>query len=84
MAWVAVDRAIRAVEAFHLEGPLDRWRALRARIHEQVCREGFSAERGAFVQSYGGRDLDASLLLLPLYGFLPAGDPRVRSTVAAI
>jgi GH15 family glucan-1,4-alpha-glucosidase len=72
------------VELAGLEGPLDRWRALRREIHEEVCREGFEAERDAFVQFYGSKHLDASLLLIPLVGFLPATDPRVKSTVAAI
>ncbi len=84
MAWVAVDRAVRAVEELGLEGPLDRWRALRAQIHEQVCREGYDADRGAFVQFYGSKHLDASLLTIPLVGFLPAKDPRVRGTIEAI
>jgi len=84
MAWVAVDRAVKAVEGFGLEGPLDRWRALRSTIHAQVCREGFNAERGAFVQYYGSEHLDASLLTMPLVGFLPATDPRVRGTIEAI
>ena len=84
MAWVALDRAIRGIEEFGLSGPLERWRALRSGIHEEVCRKGFAPELGSFVQSYGSRHLDASLLLLPLVGFLPADDPRVRGTVAAI
>ncbi len=84
MAWVALDRAIRGVEGFGLEGPVDRWRALRARIHEQVCREGFDPERGAFTQSYGSKHLDASLLTIPLVGFLPIDDPRVRGTIEAV
>jgi len=84
MAWVAVDRAIRAAEEFGLDGPLEEWRALRTRIHDTVCREGFNAKKGAFVQSYGVDELDASLLLLPLVGFLPAGDPRMRGTIDAI
>ena len=84
MAWVALDRAVKAVELAGLEGPLDRWRALRREIHEEVCREGFDAERDAFVQFYGSKHLDASLLLIPLVGFLPATDPRVKATVAAI
>jgi GH15 family glucan-1,4-alpha-glucosidase len=84
MAWVAVDRAVKSVEHFHVEGPLDHWRQLRAAIHAQVCREGFDPELNSFVQSYGSKDLDASLLLIPLVGFLPASDPRVRGTVAAI
>jgi GH15 family glucan-1,4-alpha-glucosidase len=84
MVWVAVDRAVKAVERFRLEGPLERWRALRATIHDQVCRRGYDAEQNAFVQSYGSKLLDASLLMMPLVGFLPASDPRVRGTVAAI
>jgi GH15 family glucan-1,4-alpha-glucosidase len=84
MAWVAFDRAIKSVEKLGLDGPLDRWRALRARIHDEVCRKGFDAKRGAFVQAYGSDRLDASLLLLPQLGFLPPSDPRVRGTVAAI
>ncbi len=84
MAWVAVDRVIKAVENFKLEGPVDSWRQLRTAIHEQVCRQGFDAELGAFVQSYGSKDLDASLLMIPLVGFLPPSDPRVRGTVEAI
>ena len=84
MAWVAADRMVKAVERFHLEGPVDRWRKLRAKIHDQVCREGFNASKNSFVQYYGGQDLDASLLMIPLVGFLPAGDPRMQGTVAAI
>ena len=84
MAWVAMDRAVGSAEEFGLEGPVARWRAARDAIHEQVCREGFDAGVGAFVQSYGSTRLDASLLMMPLVGFLPADDPRVRGTVAAI
>jgi GH15 family glucan-1,4-alpha-glucosidase len=84
MAWVAFDRAVKAVERFGMDGPADRWRVLRAQVHEDVCRRGYDAERGAFVQSYGSPDLDASLLMMPLVGFLPASDPRMRGTVAAI
>jgi GH15 family glucan-1,4-alpha-glucosidase len=84
MAWVAMDRAVKAVEQFGLQGPVERWRELRDTVHEQVCREGFDPELGAFVQSYGAKELDASLLLIPLVGFLPASDPRVRGTVEAI
>ena len=84
MAWLAMDRAVRAGERFGLEGPIERWRALRAQIHEQVCREGFDPARGAFVQSYGSKHLDASLLIIPLVGFLPIDDPRVRGTIEAI
>jgi GH15 family glucan-1,4-alpha-glucosidase len=84
MAWVALDRAVKAVELARLEGPVDRWRALRREIHDEVCREGFDAERDSFVQFYGSGQVDASLLLIPLVGFLPATDPRVKGTVAAI
>ena len=84
MAWVAMDRAVKAVELFGLEGPADTWRGLRARIHAEVCREGFDAGLGSFVQSYGSTLLDASLLMIPLVGFLPPEDPRVRGTVEAI
>jgi GH15 family glucan-1,4-alpha-glucosidase len=84
MAWVAIDRGIRNAETLNMDGPLDRWRALRARIHDDVCTRGFNRERNAFVQWYGSSQLDASLLLLPTTGFLPASDPRVRGTIAAI
>jgi GH15 family glucan-1,4-alpha-glucosidase len=84
MVWVAVDRAIRGAESFNLPGPLDRWRALRTQIHETVCREGFNPKRNSFVQYFGGETLDASLLLLPLVGFLPPDDPRIRGTVEEI
>ena len=84
MAWVAFDRAIRDVEEFGLRGPADRWRALRDEVHRDVCTKGYDPDRGAFVQYYGGRELDASLLLMPQVGFLPASDPRVAGTVAAI
>ncbi len=84
MAWVAFDRAIKTVETFKVDGPVDRWRALRREIHDEVCRFGFNPDLGAFVQSYGSHQLDASVLLIPLVGFLPPGDRRVQSTVAAI
>jgi GH15 family glucan-1,4-alpha-glucosidase len=84
MAWVALDRAVKAVELAGLDGPVERWRALRREIHDEVCREGYDAERDTFVQSYGDRRLDANLLLIPLVGFLPATDPRMKGTVAAI
>lgn len=84
MAWVAFDRMVRSAEQFGLPAPLDRWRAVRDAIHRQVCEHGFDTARNSFVQSYGAKTLDASLLLIPLVGFLPAGDARVRGTVAAI
>jgi GH15 family glucan-1,4-alpha-glucosidase len=84
MAWVAVDRMIRSAEQFRLKAPLRRWRSLRRRIHQDVIRHGFNRRIGAFVRSYGSQNLDASILLLPLVGFLPASDARVQSTVNAI
>jgi GH15 family glucan-1,4-alpha-glucosidase len=84
MAWVAFDRAIKSVERFGLEGPVDKWRGVRDQIHRQVCDKGFNAGLGAFVQSYESTALDASALLIPLVGFLPPSDPRVKSTVEAI
>ncbi len=85
MAWVAVDRAVRTMEEWPaLEGPLEEWRALRQEIHQEVCDQGFSQTKKAFTQSYGSDDLDASVLMIPLVGFLPATDERVVSTVEAI
>ncbi len=84
MAWVAFDRAVKAVEQLGRPGPSARWRRLRDAIHDEVCREAFDPERGTFTQSYGSRALDASLLLLPLVGFLPPHDPRIVGTVEAI
>ena len=84
MAWVAFDRAVRSIEEFGLGGPLERWRSIRSEIHDEVCARGFDPARNSFVQFFGAATLDASLLLIPLVGFLPADDPRVRSTVAAI
>jgi GH15 family glucan-1,4-alpha-glucosidase len=84
MCWVAFDRAVRMAEENQLDAPLERWRLLRQHIHDDVCRNGFDPARGAFVQAYGTKHLDASLLLLPLVGFLPPDDPRVRGTVEAI
>jgi GH15 family glucan-1,4-alpha-glucosidase len=84
MAWVAFDRAIQAVEAFGLEGPLDQWRRIRATIHEEVCQRAFNTELGSFAQAYDSDLLDASALLIPQVGFLPPDDPRVLGTVAAI
>ena len=84
MTWVAFDRAIRSIEEFGLEGPVDRWREARAAIHRQVCDHGFDPRQNAFVQYFGASALDASLLLIPMVGFLPADDPRVQGTVAAI
>ncbi|WP_456307219.1 glycoside hydrolase family 15 protein [Paeniroseomonas aquatica] len=84
MAWVAFDRAVQSVEHWGLSGPVKRWRGLRARIHEEVCQKGFDPELDSFVQSYGAKHLDASLLLIPQVGFLAPEDPRLRGTLAAI
>jgi len=84
MAWVAFDRAVRTVELHELDGPVDRWRDLRDEIHREVCERGFDSGLGSFTQSYGSTELDASLLLLPLVGFLPAADRRIRGTIEAI
>ncbi len=84
MAWVAFDRSIKAAEQFGLEAPLERWRAARREIHDEVCRSAFNSDLGAFVQSYGSGALDASVLLMPLVGFLPPGDQRMQRTVDAI
>ena len=83
MAWVAIDRAIKTVEQYHVEGPVERWREMRSEIHDQVCEQGFNAAKGSFTQYYGSDQLDASLLMIPLVGFLPANDPRVRGTIEA-
>ncbi len=84
MAWVAFDRAVKLAEEFGLEGPVARWKTLRQEIHDDICSKAFSSDLGAFTQYYGSSTLDASVLLMPLVGFLPASDPRVRGTVAAI
>lgn len=84
MAWVAFDRGVRSAREFKLEAPVQRWCKVRDAIHRQVCARGFDAAQGSFVQSYGAKQLDASLLLIPLVGFLPAADARVRGTLAAV
>jgi GH15 family glucan-1,4-alpha-glucosidase len=84
MTWVAFDRAIKSAEMYNLPAPLERWREVRARIHADVCAHGFDRELNSFVRAYGTQELDASLLLLPAIGFLPADDPRIRGTIAAI
>jgi GH15 family glucan-1,4-alpha-glucosidase len=82
--WVAFDRAIKSAEAFDFEAPLEEWRSLRDTICRDVCEKGFDKELNSFVESYGSKLLDASLLLLPSVGFLPPDDPRVRGTIAAV
>ena len=84
MAWVALDRAVKTVERFGVDGPVAAWRQTREAIHAEVCERGFDPELNAFVQHYGSPELDASLLMIPLVGFLPPADPRVRGTVTAI
>jgi GH15 family glucan-1,4-alpha-glucosidase len=84
MAWLAFDCAIDGYERFGLRGPVDDWRITRDEIHKEVCEKGFNADLGSFVQYYGSKDLDASLLMIPKVGFLPPTDPRVKGTVRAI
>jgi GH15 family glucan-1,4-alpha-glucosidase len=84
LAWVAFDRAVKTVEPFGLEGPVDRWRRVRDTIHGEICRHAFNPRMNAFTQYYGSDTLDASVLMMPLLGFLPASDPRIAGTVAAI
>ncbi|HUY86050.1 MAG TPA: glycoside hydrolase family 15 protein, partial [Acidimicrobiales bacterium] len=84
MAWVALDRAVRSVEEFGLEGPVDRWKSVRQEIFDEVCAKGWNASKGAFSQYFGSDTLDASVLMIPLVGFLPPTDERVVSTVDAI
>ena len=76
MAWVAFDRLVKTVERFGMEGPADRWRAVRDEIHREVCERGFDARRNTFVQSYDSDEIDANLLMFSLVGFLPSDDPR--------
>jgi GH15 family glucan-1,4-alpha-glucosidase len=84
MAWVAFDRAIKMHESFGMDGPIDHWKRLRGQIRDDVLSRGWNDARQSFTQAYGAEDLDASLLLIPIMGFLPANDPRVVSTVVAI
>ena len=84
MTWVAFDRGIKSAETFGFDAPLDQWRRLRDTIHRDVCEKGFDPGQNAFVESYGSKVLDASILLLPSVGFLKASDPRIRGTIAAV
>jgi GH15 family glucan-1,4-alpha-glucosidase len=84
MAWVAADRAVRCIERFGCDGPLERWKSLREEIRAEVLKNGYNERRKAFVQSYGSDHLDASVLMMPMVGFIDASDPRMESTVAAI
>jgi GH15 family glucan-1,4-alpha-glucosidase len=84
MAWVVFDRAVRLAEQFGLDAPVERWRQLRDDIHREVCDRGYDASRGTFTQYYGSAALDASVLNIPLVGFLPGADPRVSGTIDAV
>ena len=84
MAWVAADRAVRSIEEFGKEGPIERWSALRDTIHAEVCEYGYDPDRNTFTQYYGSKELDAALLLIPEVGFLPYDDPRVIGTIEAV
>jgi GH15 family glucan-1,4-alpha-glucosidase len=84
MAWVAFDRAVLLARQLNYAGPIEKWEALRDAIHDQVCARAFNEKKNSFVQAYDSEELDASLLLMPLVGFLPGTDPRVKSTVEAI
>jgi GH15 family glucan-1,4-alpha-glucosidase len=84
MAWVVFDRAVRLAEQFELEAPLERWKQIRGEIHEEVCEQGYDATRRTFTQYYGSKELDASVLNIPLVGFLPGTDGRVTGTIDAI
>ena len=84
MAWVALDRAVKEVEQYGFDGPVERWRAARDSIHAEVLDKGFDATRNTFTQYYGSKQLDASVLMVPMVGFLPPGDPRVVGTVDAV
>ena len=84
MAWVVFDRAVRLAEQFELEAPLDRWKQTRDEIHQEVCEQGYDPERRTFTQYYGSKELDASVLNIPLVGFLPGTDERVTGTIDAI
>jgi GH15 family glucan-1,4-alpha-glucosidase len=84
MAWVAFERAVQSAEMFGFDCPIERWRELRDEIHAAVCEQGFDSGLDSFVQYYGSKQVDASLLLIPLVGFLPVEDPRVRGTIEAI
>jgi GH15 family glucan-1,4-alpha-glucosidase len=84
MAWVAIDRGIKTIEECGVEGPIERWKKTRQEIHDQVCDEGFNVAKGSFTQYYGSDQMDASLLMIPMVGFLPAHDPRVKGTIEAV
>ena len=84
MAWLALNVGIKAAERCEIDGPIHKWRQLRRDLHQEICEHGYSKPLGSFVQSYRSRTLDASSLLIPLFGFLPFDDERVRNTLHAI
>jgi GH15 family glucan-1,4-alpha-glucosidase len=84
MAWVVFDRAVQLAERFALDGPVERWKQIRDEIHREVCEKGYDAERRTFTQYYGSKELDASVLNIPLVGFLPGSDERVADTIDAV
>src|SRR5262249_44790808 len=84
IGWGALGCNLRAAQRVNFQAPLESWRKVRDRMHATICRIGFDSDRNTFTQSFGSSELDASLLLIPLVGFLPADDPRVRGTVVAI
>jgi GH15 family glucan-1,4-alpha-glucosidase len=84
MAWVAFDRAVLLAEQFKYQAPFEKWKTIRDAIHKDVCANAFSSKGNSFVQAYGSEELDAALLLMPVVGFLPAEDPRVKATIEAI
>ena len=84
MAWLAFDCAVRLAEEFDLEAPLDRWKRIRAQIHDEVCDQGYDSKRRTFTQYYGSRELDAAVLMIPIVGFLPGTDERVTGTLDAL
>jgi GH15 family glucan-1,4-alpha-glucosidase len=84
MAWVVFDRGVRLAERFGLDAPIERWKAIRDEIHAEVCERGYDAERRTFTQYYGSRELDASVLNIPIVGFLPGDDERVTGTIDAV
>ena len=84
MAWVAFDRAVLLAEHLNYAGPIEKWKSIRDTIHDQICARAFSHKKNSFVQAYDSEQLDAGLLLMPVVGFLPGSDPRVKSTIEAI
>ncbi len=84
MAWVAFDRAVLLAEKLKYDAPVEKWKAIRDKIHKEICAKAFDRKRNSFMQSYGSQQLDAALLLMPVVGFLPGSDPRVKGTVKAI